>query len=76
MTTVHVPTILKQVKNYKSIGSKLIFLDQIKNHPITPFIADAIAYYIDAARIGKITDKQMIKMIDGVCLEFAKRFGK
>jgi hypothetical protein len=76
MKPINVPTALKQVKNYKSVASKVMFLECLKNHPIHPFIIEAITYYVDLACSGKITDKQMIGYIDEVCVEFANRFKK
>jgi len=70
-TIVKVPQILRQVKNYKSVAEKVMFLSCIRNHPIHSWIEDGIVKIVDMACEGKIDDFTMIQFIDEMCELFA-----
>ena len=75
-TTVIVPQILRQVKYYKSVAEKVMFLSCIKGHPLHPFIIEGITMYCAASCSGRISDKTMIANIDEMCELFADKFNK
>ena len=73
---VVVPQVLRQVKNYKSVAEKVMFLSCISNHPLHPFIIDGITKCVSLSCDGKISNKTMISYIDEMCELFAQRFDK
>lgn len=75
-TTVIVPQVLRQVKNYKSVAEKVMFLSCIQGHPLHPFLIDGITKIVDMACGGQIDDKTMISYIDEICERFADKFNK
>ena len=67
MKTVNVPKVLRQVKNYKSVAEKVMFLSCIYNHPLHPHIMEGITKCVSLSCDGRIDDKTMIEYIDQIC---------
>jgi hypothetical protein len=71
---VNVPQVLRQVKNYKSVAEKVMFLYCISNHPLHPHIMNGITKCVSLSCDGRIDDKTMIDYIDEMCELFADKF--
>jgi len=66
-TQVIVPQVLRQVKNYKTVAEKVMFLSCICNHPLHPHIMEGITKCVSLSCDGRIDDKTMIEYIDQIC---------
>ncbi len=69
-TQVIVPQVLRQVKNYKTVAEKVMFLSCICNHPLHPHIMEVITKCVSMS----CDDKTMIEYIDKMCELFADKF--
>lgn len=65
---IHVPTVLKQMTEKKSIAEKLMLLGYIQGHPLHPFIIDMVTKVMDIGMKKNLPTQDMIDQID-VCLE-------
>ena len=74
MKVINVPQTLREVKNYKSVAEKVIFLSRIQKHPLHPYLMDSIVTIVDMACEDVIDDDTMIKYINEICEKFADKF--
>ena len=76
MTKVNVPQVIKEAITIPSIAMKLIHLEKIKNHPVSPVVIDCMAKVIDLGMKKNISDFEMEYCVNHTLQLFLDKFKK
>ena len=76
MTKVNVPQVIKEAITIPSIAMKLIHLEKIKNHPVSPVVIDCMAKVIDLGMKKNISDFEMEYCVNYTLQLFLDKFKK
>ena len=75
MKTVSVPKTLIEMSKLPSVSQKMILLDTIGSHPITPYICDGVVQIMDYHMKRNDSIEETNNTINHFLVETAKRFG-
>ena len=73
---VNVKEVIKEAITMPSIAMKLIHLEKIKNHPVSPVVIDCLAKVIDMGMKKNISDFEMEYCVNHTLQLFVEKFKK